>query len=104
MSLTEVNRSNKIHKPCHRTLVARDMKLDLFWYAFSGLQIDHGSVNRCLLISRRGFLSWTPWTKERLLFPMNYLEVLALEPAEVRWAPFWRNKKVNVHCDNVMAC
>lgn len=35
---------------------------------------------------------------------INYLEVLALEPAVERWAHLWANKKVFIHCDNMTAC
>jgi hypothetical protein len=36
--------------------------------------------------------------------PINYLEVLALEPAVTQWAPYFANKKVFVHSDNLAAC
>lgn len=36
--------------------------------------------------------------------PINYLEVLALEPAVAKWAHQFANQKVFVHCDNLAAC
>ena len=46
----------------------------------------------------------TPWSPKTATLPINYLEVLALEPAVRRWAPALANKKVFVHCDNIAAC
>ena len=65
------------------------------------------SIDACKLAGGafyHGDIVHTPWTKELLSLPINYLEVLALEPAVVLWAPLWRNKKVYIHCDNVTAC
>ena len=114
-----INKSNKLRKPWHRTLVTRDMKLDLLWWlsfmrTFNGTMpmVDCRpatpvSIDACKLAGGafyHGDFVHTPWTKELLSLPINYLEVLALEPAVVRWAPLWRNKKVYIHCDNVTAC
>ena len=111
-----INKSNKLRKPWHRT---RDMKLDLLWWlsfmrTFNGTMpmVDCRpatpvSIDACKLAGGafyHGDFVHTPWTKELLSLPINYLEVLALEPAVVRWAPLWRNKKVYIHCDNVTAC
>lgn len=114
-----INKSNKLRKPWHRTLVTRDMKLDLLWWlsfmrTFNGVMpmVDCRpatpvSIDACKLAGGafyHGDFVHTPWTKQLLSLPINYLEVLALEPAVVRWAPLWRNKKEYVHCDNVTAC
>ena len=51
-----------------------------------------------------GDFVYTPWTQTIAKLPINYLEVLSLEPAVQRWAPAWANKKVYIHCDNMTAC
>ena len=52
----------------------------------------------------QGDFVYKPWKASVAALPINYLEVLALEPAVERWAHFWTNKKVFIHCDNVTAC
>lgn len=51
-----------------------------------------------------GDFIYTPWTSKAALLSINYLEVLSLEPAAMRWAHCWTNRKVYVHCYNITAC
>ena len=49
---------------------------------------------------------YTPWVScwpAAKNHPINYKEVLALEPAVQRWAPLWANRKVRIHTDNQAA-
>ena len=52
----------------------------------------------------QGDFVYKAWSAHQASLPINYLEVLALEPAVCRWAPLWSNKKVFIHIDNVAAC
>ena len=52
----------------------------------------------------QGDFVYKAWSAHEASLPINYLEVLALEPAVGRWAPLWKNKKVFIHTDNVAAC
>ena len=51
----------------------------------------------------QGDFVYKAWSANEASLPINYLEVLALEPAVRRWAPLWRNKKVFIHTDDA-AC
>ena len=52
----------------------------------------------------QGDFVYKAWSAHEASLPINYLEVLALEPAVRRWAPLWINKKVFIHTDNIAAC
>ena len=65
------------------------------------------SIDSCKLAGGafyRGDFVHTQWKPEITSLPINYLEVLALEPAVMRWTPLWSNKKVFIHSDNQAAC
>ena len=65
------------------------------------------SIDSCKLAGGafyQGDFVHTMWKPEIQSLPINYLEVLALEPAVTRWAPLWTNKKVFIHSDNQAAC
>ena len=48
-------------------------------------------------------IQWSDWPGAARLH-INYLEVLALEPAAHLWAAQWANKIIKVHTDNQAAC
>jgi hypothetical protein len=114
-----IDRSNTLRKPWHRTLVTNDMKLDLIWWLHF-MHIFNGTmpivdcrpttpitIDACKVAAGAFYLGdfvHTPWSPQTAALPINYLEVLALEPAIRRWAPVLANKKVYVHCDNIAAC
>ncbi|MEW8545791.1 MAG: reverse transcriptase domain-containing protein, partial [Candidatus Thiodiazotropha sp.] len=114
-----IDRSNTLRKSWHRTLVTKEMKQDIIWWLefmsiFNGTMkmVDNRpatpvSIDACKIAGGAfycGDFIYTPWTNKAALLPINYLEVLSLEPAAQRWAPCWANRKVYVHCDNVTAC
>ena len=115
-----IDRCNALRKPWHRTNVTIEMKKDIEWW-LSFMRIFNGttqivenrsvtslSIDSCKVAGGafyHGDFVYAPWTyKTSSSLPINYLEILALEPAAMRWAPYWRNKKVYVHCDNITAC
>lgn len=114
-----IDRSITLRKPWHRTLVTKEMKQDLIWWLefmniFNGTtkMVDSRpatpvSIDACKVgggAFYHGDFVYTPWFYKTVLLPINYLEVLSLEPAAMRWAHCWANKKVYVHCDNITAC
>lgn len=113
------DRANKLKSSCHRTLVTQDMKKDVLWWlefldVFNGTMpmVDTRpgtsiSIDACKIAAGGHFggqVVYTSWPKQTATLPINYLEVLALEPAIAQWAGHFRNKKVFVHCDNQAAC
>jgi len=114
-----IDKANTLRKPWHRARVTNDMKLDLQWW-LSFMRMFNGSVpmvdsrpatpvsiDACKTAAGaffNGDFVYTPWSQKTRVLPINYLEVLALEPAASRWAQIWANKKVFVHCDNLAAC
>ena len=50
-----------------------------------------------------GDFVYKAWITHEASLAINYLEVLALEPAVCRWAPLWINKKVYIDANNVAA-
>ena len=114
-----IDRSNSLKKPWHRSHVTIEMKKDIFWWlsfmrTFNGTvpMIDCRPSTPCSIDSCKvaggafyqGDFVHTQWKPEISSLPINYLEVLALEPAVMRWAPLWTNKKVFIHSDNQAAC
>ena len=114
-----IDRSNTLQKPWHRSLVTIDMKKDIIWWldfmrTFNGIMpmincrpATPIAIDSCKLAAGafyHGDFVYTPWSPEIATLPINYLEVLALEPAIRRWAPALCNKKVYVHCDNMVTC
>ena len=112
------DRANQLRHPGHRSLVTMDMKQDIVWW-LNFLDVFNGtmpmldsrpgtsiSIDSCQ-IAAGGFFNgecvYTPWSDQTSKLPINYLEVLALEPAIGQWAHQLANKKVYVHCDNVAA-
>ena len=114
-----IDKSNTLKKPWHRTHVTLEMKKDILWW-LSFMQTFNGtmpmidcrpatpcSIDSCKLAGGafyQGDFVHTMWKPEIQSLPINYLEVLALEPAVTRWAPLWTNKKVFIHSDNQAAC
>lgn len=114
-----IDKSNTLKAGWHRTNVTREMKLDILWWLhfmeyFNGTMpmIENRaatavSIDACPIAAGgfyNGDIVYTPWPKKTSSLPINYLEVLSLEPATRRWAPVWANRKVFVHCDNLAAC
>lgn len=114
-----IDRSNTLKKQWYRTRVSADMKLDILWW-LNFMNIFNGtmpivesrsaisvSIDSCKIAAGafyNGDFIYTPWSHKTASLPINYLEVLSLEPAARRWAHLWTNKRVFVHCDNMTAC
>lgn len=114
-----IDRSNSLEKQWYRTRVTKDMKLDVCWW-LDFMKIFNGtmpivefrpstslSIDACKVAAGafyNGDFIYTPWSNKTASLPINYLEVLSLEPAVQRWAHLWANKRVFVHCDNQAAC
>ena len=103
-----IDRSNTLQKPWHRTLVTIDMKKDIIWWldfmrTFNGIMpmincrpATPIAIDSCKLAAGafyHGDFVYTPRSPEIATLPINYLEVLALEPAIRRWAPALCNKQ-----------
>lgn len=115
-----LERANTLKSQWHRTIVTVDMKKDAWWWIkfmriFNGTMpmIDNRpaspvSIDACKTAGGafyNGDIAYTPWIGDTITsLPINYLEVLALEPAAQRWGHLWANKKVYVHTDNKAAC
>lgn len=114
-----IDKSNTLKEQWYKTRVTKDMKLDILWW-LDFMQYFNGtmeimeyrpstslSIDACKVAAgafHNGDFIYTPWSKETSSLPINYLEVLSLEPAVQRWAHLWANKRVFVHCDNQAAC
>ena len=97
-----IDRSNSLKKPWHRSQVTIEMKKDIFWW-LSFMRIFNGtvpmidcrpstpcSIDSCKVAGGafyQGDFVHTQWKPEIFSLPINYLEVLALDPAVMRWAP-----------------
>lgn len=112
--------ANKLRKPWHRTNVTKDMRQDILWW-LNFMEVFNGTlamvdcrpvsfpvcIDACKIAGgafHQGDFVYKQWDAQVAALPINYLEVLALEPAVERWAHLWTNKKVFIHCDNVTAC
>ena len=108
--------SSRLRHPKHRVLMTRDMRDDIdFWLEFiptfnrcmpmvKSRPATPVSTDACLIAAvacYHGDWIYAPWTPETR--DINYKEVMALEPAALRWSEKWRNKKVFVHIDNMAA-
>ena len=110
----------RLNKPWHRTRVTQDMRADIrFWV--DCLSVLNGSfpivdtrplaplfIDACPVAAGACFgreFVYTPWGvyPECTNLPINYLEVLSLEPALHQWAPLFMNRRIIVHCDNQAA-
>ena len=47
------------------------------------------------------YTQWLPEVASKV--HINVKEILAVEPAAIRWAPVWANKRIYVHSDNIAA-
>lgn len=112
---------NLLQAPSHRTRITKDMRLDFSWWLsfsvhFNGTlpMIDNRPyaplcIDACPQGGGGHFagqafnVQWSDWPGAATLH-INYLEVLALEPAAHLWAPEWANKIIKVHTDNQAAC
>ena len=111
--------SSRLRHPKHRVRMTRDMRDDIdFWLEFiptfngcmpmvESRPATPVSTDACLIAAGacyHGDWIYAPWTPEtRDKDCINYKEVMALEPAALRWSEKWRNKKVFVHIDNMAA-
>ena len=114
---------DKIHDlrlPWHRTRITSDMRKDITWWllfmdTFNGtvpmldkrpltpVHIDACPVaGGAVYKNQFVYTPWSTWPEAQHLH-INHKETLSLEPAVVRWASQWANKKVLVHCDNQTA-
>lgn len=111
----------KLRFPWHRTRVTREMKADIQWWldwmtVFNGLtpMVDQRPltpvfIDACdqacgaVYLNKFIYTPWNNWHGINLDLHINFKETLALEPAVTLWAPYFRNKKVQVHCDNQAA-
>ena len=118
-----LDRMCTLRRPTHRTRLTKEMCLDLNWWiqfmsSFNGLRkmVDPRphtaiSIDACKQAagghySAAGQIVYTPWETswpQALGLHINHLEVLALEPAIRQWAPYFANKCVIVHTDNISA-
>ena len=115
-----IDRMVTLRKPWHRSRVTTAMKADLDWWInymndFNGLVpmvdcrpaapvcIDSCNIGAGAFYN--GECLYTPWSAWQDAAPLhiNMKEVLALEPAVVKWAPHWQNQKIFVHTDNQTA-
>lgn len=112
------DRAKTLKRQSHRTLVTQEMRKDIsFWLQF--LDVFNGtmpmienrpgisiSTDSCKLAGGaffNGSFVYQPWSKELSKLPINYLEVLALEPALWLWGQTLANRKVFVHTDSMTA-
>ena len=115
-----LDRIKPLKGPAHRTRITTEARKDLLWWIhfakhFNGaLPITESrpicsvSIDSCDHAAG-GFYNgawfhfpWIDWPGARSQ-PINYKEVLALEPAAWLWGPLWANKQVFVHSDNIAA-
>ena len=110
-----------LRKPWHRTRVTRDMLADCQWWlsymrSFNGTvhMVDPRPVTPVFIDACREaagacygndytHVTWNNFLPSASNIHINFKEVLALEPACLRWAPQWVNRKVIVHSDNQAA-
>lgn len=107
--------------PTHRVRITRAMKADIDWW-LNFMQLFNGSTpivdsNPAISITTDAcpiaagavygnqyvYTPWSSWKGLEADLPINYLEVLALEPAVQAWGPEWRDHTIYVHCDNMAA-
>ena len=110
---------NSLHSPWHRVRITRDIRRDLSWWiqfmeAFNRVvhMVDIRptapvSIDACSKGAGAYFLGdwiytrWNPVIRD--VVHINSKEILALEPAVLRWSHLWSNKKICIYCDNVTA-
>ena len=111
-----------LRQPSHRTRVTRDMRLDITWW-LSFLKLkqitsvsmvnnrpsDSVSIDSSSIAAGchyRGDVVYAPWSlagPHIAQLHINHKEILALEVAASFWAPYWKDKTVYVHTDNMCA-
>ena len=77
--------------PCHQCILTPAPRLGGF---FNALVLCNGDIFH------------TPWESDwpaAHQYHINFKEVLALEPAVIRWGHLWKNRKIVVHTDNKAA-
>lgn len=110
---------NSLHSPWHRTRITKPIREDLSWWiqfmeVFNGVvpmvetrPMAPVSIDACSMGAGAYFLGdwiYTRWSPEvKYSVHINSKEILALEPAVLRWAQLWSNKKIFIHCDNMTA-
>ena len=111
----------RLKKPWHHARVTQAMIQDCQWWQ-SYMRYFNGSVNMvdprpvtpvyidsCNVGAGGTFngdwfhAPWDAFLPEAKDLHINDKEVLALEPACLRWAPLWANRKVLIHSDNQVA-
>ena len=110
---------SKLRHPWHRTQLTRDMRLDMEWFV-SYMSVFNGCtqmvetrpatpvcIDACNIAAGAYYCGnwlhapWSPDTRDNIT--ISYKEVLALEPAALKWCQDWANKKINIHTDNQAA-
>ena len=117
-----LDRFRNLKHPHHRVRLTRDMRADMLWWlsfvdvfnrkifmvesrhAATAVSID--VCNDAAGAFYKGDCVYTPLNqapRSVQLLPINYKEVMALEPAMQVFAPMWANQRVFVHSDNKAA-
>ena len=100
---------SKLRHPWHRTQLTRDMRLDMEWFV-SYMSVFNGCtqmvetrpatpvcIDACNIAAGAYYCGdwlhapWSPDTRDNIT--ISYKEVLALEPAALKWCQDWANKK-----------
>lgn len=115
-----IDRITSLKRPWHRTRITTDIKKDITWW-LEFMEVFNGSVSMidsrsaisvCIdacLEATGGYFNkqcvYVPFVSNTIsdLLPINYKEVLALEPAAQLWCQQWSNHKVYIHTDNQAA-
>lgn len=110
-----------LRAPWHRVRVGKALRLDLSWWIkllphLNGTMpiisdLEGVSISTDACPEGLGAVLHTDWVYTPVsalsaaaqTLPINYLEVLALGPAVLRWGHLWSNRRVYVHCDNQAA-
>ena len=114
-----IDRINSLRYAWHRTRLTKGIREDISWWLhfmdrFNGsvLMVDSRpaaalSIDACSMGAGAFYLGDWVYTRWRPAVAsgvhINTKEIMALEPAVLRWAPLWANKTVYVHSDNVTA-
>lgn len=113
------NRINSLTLQHHRARITGEVRADIRWWLSYMDQFNNTvpmvdlrpatpvSIDSCQLAGGAFYLNdavYTPWGgTDAFTLPINYKEVIALEPAVQAWAACWTNKRIYVHSDNLAA-
>ena len=109
----------KLRLPWYSTQLTRDMRLDMEWFV-SYMSLFNGCtemvetrpatpvcIDACNIAAGAYYFGdwlyapWSPDTHDNIT--ISHKEVLALEPAALKWCQEWTNKKINIYTDNQAA-